>query len=155
MTMKTFSLGLIIALIAATFAAVLTVLGTHLLSQDEHKRSVLSNLFSSSEESVVEFVEIKNVVVTLKSRGNSERYLLLELALTTDSAADTRRSEEMSPAIRGATVNALSAMDYDSVREMSVESLRDTLMSAYVKRFKTLNTRMPFKDVIISKMVFQ
>ena len=34
MTLKTFSLGLVIALIAATFAAVLTVMGTHLLSQD-------------------------------------------------------------------------------------------------------------------------
>src|SRR5690606_12603493 len=121
MTIKTFSLGLVIALIAATFAAVLTVLGTHLLSQDEHKRSAISDLFSSSEESVVEFVEIKNVVVTLKSHSDSERYLLLELALTTDSPADTRRAEELSPAIRGATVNMLSSLDYDAVRGMSVE----------------------------------
>lgn len=155
MTLKTFSLGLVIVLIAATFAAVLTVMGTHLLSQDEHKRSIISDFFSSSKESVVEFVEIKNVVVTLKSPGDSERYLLLELALTTDSAADTSRAEEMSPAIRGATVNALSAMDYDAVREMSVEALRDKLMNAYTARFESLNTRMPFKDVIISKMVFQ
>ncbi|MBT9427257.1 MULTISPECIES: flagellar basal body-associated FliL family protein [Enterobacter] len=155
MTIKTFSLGLVIALIAATFAAVLTVLGTHLLSQDEHKRSAISDLFSSSEESVVEFVEIKNVVVTLKSHSDSERYLLLELALTTDSPADTRRAEELSPAIRGATVNMLSSLDYDAVRGMSVEVLRDKLMSAYTERFQSLNTRMPFKDVIISKMVFQ
>lgn len=103
----------------------------------------------------MEFVEIKNVVVTLKSRGDSERYLLLELALTTGSAADTHRAEELSPAIRGATVNLLSAMDYDAVRAMSVEVLRDKLMNAYSERFKSLNTRMPFKDVIISKMVFQ
>ncbi|AUJ79846.1 MULTISPECIES: flagellar basal body-associated FliL family protein [Enterobacter] len=156
MTLKTFSLGLVIALIAATFAAVLTVVGTHLLSQDEHKRSAITSLFTSSDdESVVEFVEIKNVVVTLKSRGDSERYLLLELALTTGSAADTHRAEELSPAIRGATVNLLSAMDYDAVRAMSVEVLRDKLMNAYSERFKSLNTRMPFKDVIISKMVFQ
>lgn len=155
MTIKTFSLGLVIALIAATFAAVLTVLGTHLLSQDEHKRSAISDLFSSSEESAVEFVEIKNVVVTLKSHSDSERYLLLELALTTDSPADTRRAEELSPAIRGATVNMLSSLDYDAVRGMSVEVLRDKLMSAYTERFQSLNTRMPFKDVIISKMVFQ
>jgi len=155
MTIKTFSLGLVIALIAATFAAVLTVLGMHLLSQDEDKRSVISSLFESKSESTVEFVEIKNVVVTLKSHGDGERYLLLELALATDSPADTRRAEELSPAIRGATVNLLSAMDYDAVREMHVEQLRDNLMQAYGARFKSLNTRMPFKDVIISKMVFQ
>ncbi|RAU33305.1 flagellar basal body-associated FliL family protein [Enterobacter sp. RIT418] len=155
MTIKTFSLGLVIALIAAVFAAVLTVVGTQYLSQDEQKGSAIRDLFSSSEESVVEFVEIKNVVVTLKSQGDSERYLLLELALATNSAADTRRAEEMSPAIRGATVNLLSSKEYDAVREMSVEALREQLMSAYAARFESLKTRMPFKDVIISKMVFQ
>ncbi|MEL4870042.1 flagellar basal body-associated FliL family protein [Pantoea agglomerans] len=155
MTIKTFSLGLVIALIAAIFAAVLTVLGTHLLSQDEGKRSIVSSLFSSTEESSVEFVEIKNVVITLKSHRDAERYLLLELALAADSAADARRAEELSPAIRGATVNLLSAMDYDAVRGMNVELLRDRLIQAYTDRFKSLNTRMPFKDVIISKMVFQ
>ncbi|HFK5799496.1 TPA: flagellar basal body-associated FliL family protein [Enterobacter hormaechei subsp. oharae] len=155
MTIKTFSLGLVIALIAAIFAAILTVLGTHLLSQDEHKRSVISSLFSSEEENTVEFVEIKNIVVTLKSHSDSERYLLLELALTTHAAGDTRRAEELSPAIRGATVNLLSSMDYDAVRGMDVELLRGKLMQAYTDRFKSLNTRMPFKDVIISKMVFQ
>ena len=92
MTIKTFSLGLVIALIAAIFAAVLTVLGTHLLSQDEGKRSLISSLFSSSEESSVEFVEIKNVVITLKSHRDAERYLLLELALTANSAGDARRA---------------------------------------------------------------
>lgn len=155
MTIKTFSLGLLIALIAAIVAAVLTVFGTHLLNQDEGKRFAINSLFSSEEENVVEFVEIKNVVVTLKSQGDAERYLLLELALTTHSAGDTRRAEELSPAIRGATVNLLSAMDYDAVRGMSVATLRDELMKAYTERFQSLKTRMPFTDVIISKMVFQ
>ncbi|HDR2158372.1 TPA: flagellar basal body-associated FliL family protein [Enterobacter cancerogenus] len=155
MTIKTFSLGLVIALIAAIFAAVLTVLGTHLLSQDEGKRSLISSLFSSSEESSVEFVEIKNVVITLKSHRDAERYLLLELALTANSAGDARRAEELSPAIRGATVNLLSSMDYDAVRGMDVALLRDKLMQAYAERFESLKTRMPFNDVIISKMVFQ
>ncbi|WP_368543873.1 flagellar basal body-associated FliL family protein [Enterobacter soli] len=155
MTIKTFSLGLVIALIAAIVAAALTVFGTHMLSQDEGKRLAFSSLFSSSEESSVEFVEIKNVVITLKSHRDAERYLLLELALAANSASDAQRAEEMSPAIRGATVNLLSSMEYDAVRDMSVELLRDKLMEAYAQRFESLNTRMPFKDVIISKMVFQ
>ncbi|MDU7868298.1 MAG: flagellar basal body-associated FliL family protein, partial [Pantoea sp.] len=66
-----------------------------------------------------------------------------------------RRANELSPAIRGATVNLLSAMEYDAVRSMNVELLRDKLMQAYSERFQSLNTRMPFNDVIISKMVFQ
>ena len=46
-------------------------------------------------------------------------------------------------------------MDYDAVRGMDVALLRDKLMQAYAERFESLKTRMPFNDVIISKMVFQ
>lgn len=155
MTVKNFSLGLLIALIAATFAAVLTVLGTNMLSKNEHTLDIINNIFSSSESDALTFVEIKNMVITLKSNSNSERYLLLELALTTDSADNNRRTEDLSPAIRGATVNLLSTMDYDTVREMNVEDLRHKLMNTYSEHFRNLNTRMPFKDVIFSKMIFQ
>lgn len=154
MTVKTFSLGLLIAMIAAVVAAGLTVVGTHALREDSNL-SAITSLFSSSDESVVEFVEIKNVVITLKNASSKERYLLLELALTTDSAKDSKRTEDMIPAIRGATVSLLSDMDYDAVRAMSVKELRDQLMVAYQARFKSLNSTTPFKDVIISKMVFQ
>jgi flagellar FliL protein len=46
-------------------------------------------------------------------------------------------------------------MEYDAVRAMSVNELREKLLVAYTERFKSLNSSMPFKDVIISKMVFQ
>ncbi|RKQ41108.1 flagellar basal body-associated protein FliL [Enterobacter sp. R1(2018)] len=154
MTVKTFSLGLVIALIAAVFAAGLTVVGTHLL-KDEGGISALTNAFKSKEESHIEFVEIKNVIITLKSESSKERYLLLELALTTDDPGNTKRTEEMIPAIRGATVSLLSDMNYDEVRAMSVNELKEKLLVAYTARFKSLNSSMPFKDVIISKMVFQ
>lgn len=154
MTVKTFSLGLLIALIAAVFAAGLTVVGTHLL-KDEGGLSAITNAFKSEKDSHVEFVEIKNVIITLKSEGSKERYLLLELALTTDDASNTKRTEEMTPAIRGATVSLLSDMNYNTVRGMNVNELREKLLVAYSARFKSLKSSMPFKDVIISKMVFQ
>ncbi len=154
MTIKTFSLALIIALVAAIFAAGLTVVGSHLL-KDKEGLSAITSIFSSTDETVVEFVEIKNVIITLKSDSRKERYLLLELALTTDDPNNAKRTEEMSPAIRGATVSLLSDMDYDAVRSMSVNELREKLLAAYSARFKSLNSSMPFKDVIISKMVFQ
>lgn len=154
MTLKTFSLGLLIAMIAAVVAAGLAVVGTHALREDTNLSSIAA-LFKSSDEGAVEFVEIKNVVITLKSTSSKERYLLLELALTTDNPKETKRTEDMIPAIRGATVSLLSDMDYDAVRAMSVVELRDRLMVAYEARFKSLRSTTPFKDVIISKMVFQ
>lgn len=154
MTIKTFSLALVIALIAAFFAAGLTIVGTHLLN-DKEDVSVITGIFSSTDENVMEFIEIKNVIITLKSDSRKERYLLLELALTSDDPLNTKRTEDMIPAIRGATVSLLSDMNYDEVRNMSVNELREKLLVAYSARFKSLNSSMPFKDVIISKMVFQ
>lgn len=155
MTVKTFSLGLLIALIAAVFAAALTIVGTQVLTRQEGTNGVMTSLFSSSNEKPVEFVEIKNVVITLQSSGSKERYLLLELALTTDESGNVQLINDMSPAVRGATVSLLSDMNYDTVRAMSVSELKARLMTAYTERFKSLNSPMPFRDVIISKMVFQ
>ena len=61
----------------------------------------------------------------------------------------------MIPAIRGATVNLFSEMDYDAVRALSVSNLHDKLKAAYAARFDSLKMDVPFDDVIISKMVFQ
>ncbi|AIR04322.1 flagellar biogenesis protein [Cedecea neteri] len=155
MTIKTFSLGLLIALIAAAFAAVLTIVGTHVLTKEDGASGMLTSLFSSSDVKHVEFVEIKNVVITLQSNGSKERYLLLELALAADEPRDVQLINDMSPAIRGATVSLLSDMDYETVRGMSVSDLKKRLMTAYTERFKSLNSKIPFRDVIISKMVFQ
>ena len=156
MNTKTLFFGLIIALVTAMLAAGMTVVGTHLLRMDEATgSSFLSGMFSSSSKESVEFVEIKNVVITLKGKAQAERYLLLELNLATDSPENTRRAQDMIPAVRGATVSLLSDLDYDAVRAMNVNELHDKLMAAYDSRFKSLRMSVPFNDVIISKMVFQ
>lgn len=156
MTVKTFSLGLVIALVAAVLAAFLAVMGNHLLAQPENGvGDKIAKIFSSDSDASVEFVEIKNVVITLKNDSKKERYLLLELALATSDAKETARTEAMIPAIRGATVGLLSDMEYAHIRSMNVTELREQLMEAYVKKFKSLNAGVPFHDVIISKMVFQ
>lgn len=156
MNAKALLIAVIIALVTAVGTAALTVTGMHLLRTDEGTgQSILSGLFSSSESHQVEFVEMKNVVITLKGTGEGEHYLLLEVNLATTDADKKKRVENMIPAIRGETVSLLSDMDYDSVRAMSVKTLRDKLMAAYSEKFASLKIRVPFDDVIISKMVFQ
>lgn len=154
MNTKTLLFGVIIALVTAVMAAGLTVVGTHLLRSEE-SAGALSKMFSSSEPQSVEFVEVKNLVITLKGNSRTERYLLLELNLATSGADNTRKTEEMIPAIRGATVSLLSDMEYSAVRAMSVNEVHNKLKAAYEARFSSLNMNVPFDDVIISKMVFQ
>ena len=154
MNTKTLLFGVIIALVTAVTAAGLTVVGTHLLRSEEGA-STLSSWFSSSKTQPVEFVVVENLVITLKGGGGKERYLLLELNLATSGADNVRQSEEMIPAIRGATVSLLSDMEYSAVRALSVNALHDKLKAAYDARFSSLKMNVPFNDVIISKMVFQ
>jgi Flagellar basal body-associated protein FliL. len=154
MNTKTLLFGVIIALVTAVMAAGLTVVGTHVLRSDEGATAI-SKFFSSSEPQSVEFVEVKNLVITLKGSSRTERYLLLELNLATSGPDNTRKAEDMIPAIRGATVGLLSDMEYSTVRALSVNELHNKLKAAYEARFSSLNMNVPFDDVIISKMVFQ
>lgn len=64
MTVKTFSLGLVIALVAAVLAAVLAVMWNHILAQPENGvGDKISKMFSSADgEATVEFVEIKTLL---------------------------------------------------------------------------------------------
>ena len=102
----------------------------------------------------VQFVEIKNIIITLKD-NKSERYLQLELGLATGDDNDVKKVIAMVPAIQSATVNLLSNMDYQVVRNTSIVDLRRQLMGEYKKDFEKLNAPMPFDDVVISRMVFQ
>lgn len=95
------------------------------------------------------------MLITLKGTGNAERYLLLDLNLEARGEGSVRTVQDMTPAIRGATVSLLSGMDYDNVRALSVKQLCEKLKAAYIAKFKSLKRDVPFTDVIISKMVFQ
>lgn len=156
MNVKTFSFGIVIVLVTAVLAAGLTVVGTKLLrNKESDDGNFLSRLFTSTHQTQVEFVEVKNLVIALKGENNEERYLLLEINLATDSAENVKKTQDMLPAVRGATVGLLTDMDYRDVRAMSVNELHDKLKAAYIERFSSLKMSMPFNDLIISKMVFQ
>lgn len=103
----------------------------------------------------VQFVEIKNMVITLKNIDDEERYMLLELGIATGDDADVKKVTALTPAIRGATVNLLSGMNYQEIRSFTIADLRQSLMSEYQRNFNELKVPMPFDDVVISKMVFQ
>ncbi|CNC47205.1 flagellar basal body-associated protein FliL [Yersinia similis] len=102
----------------------------------------------------VQFVEIKNMVITLKD-NNTERYLQLELGMATGDDKDIKNVIAMVPVIQATTVNLLSNMDYQAVRHTSILDLRRQLMNEYKQDFAELNVPMPFDDVVISRMVFQ
>lgn len=148
--------GVIIALVTAVCAAALTVVGMQYFNAGTPSgKNAISGFFHSAQTRDVAFVEIKNVVITLKGNDSNERYLLLEVNLETSDPKKTQTAKDMIPAIRGATVSLLSDMDYQQVREMTIGTLHSKLKAAYIEKFTSLKIPVPFDDVIISKMVFQ
>jgi len=154
--MKTTLLNFILVLVTALVTALLVLAGSQYLNK-KNDGSVPDSFFSSSseEEKVLQFVEIKNLVITLRSNSLKERYLLLDLALTTTDELQAQRAENLLPKIKGIAVDMLTSMDYNEVRGMSVQALRSLMMKRYQSAFHNIGVTIPFDDVTISKMVFQ
>lgn len=156
--MKTILINFILVLVTALVTAVLVLFGSQHLNKKDDEGSSIS-LFSSSpaekEEKNLQFVEIKNLMITLKSDSAKERYLLLDLALTTNDEPQSERAESLLPKIKGIAVDVLTSMSYSEVRGMSATELRSMMMERYKSAFKSIDVTIPFEDVTISKMVFQ
>ncbi|MGL5602365.1 MAG: flagellar basal body-associated FliL family protein [Silvania sp.] len=172
MTIKKISAVMAIAVLSSVLTAGLAVTGTYYLnastnssaqaSEDgapEAKPGIwhkVSGFFASSDNvAPPQFVEMNNIMITLRSDGDRERYMLLELALSAADSQAVQQTEMMLPAIRGATVALFSDMEYSAVRAMHIPELHDMLMATYNARFAELKQSVPFNDVTISKMLLQ
>lgn len=150
---KTLSMKVWVSLLLIILAAIAANYHSAILAKFKSKPVTISKYFIRGNKAV-QFVEIKNMIITLKDH-KSERYLQLELGIATGDDNDVKKVIAMVPVIQSATVNLLSSMDYQAVRNTSIIDLRRQLMSEYKKDFESLNVPMPFDDVVISRMVFQ
>ncbi|AJJ09672.1 flagellar basal body-associated FliL family protein [Yersinia rohdei] len=150
---KTLSMKVWGILLFIVLAAIAAIYHKTILAKLKSEPVVVSKSFIRGNKAV-QFVEIKNMIITLKD-NKSERYLQLELGVATGDDNDVKKVIAMVPVIQSATVNLLSNMDYQAVRSISIADLRRQLMSEYKIDFENLNSPMPFDDVVISRMVFQ
>lgn len=156
MKLKVILSAVALALCVAAGSAALTLFGLqHMENRHDRNVHVTGDSLSSRTADSVEFVEITNLIVTLKGINGEPRYLLLEQALITSNPEDARRTQVLLPALRGAAVGLLNGLPYLDVRAMPVETLTQQLTARYDEQLQQLNTSKPFEDVIISKMVFQ
>ncbi|MDA5491170.1 flagellar basal body-associated FliL family protein [Yersinia kristensenii] len=150
---KTFSMKVWGFLLLIALVIVAVIYHEAIWDKLNNKPIAISKSFIRGNKSV-QFVEIKNMIITLKDI-KTERYLQLELGVATGDDNDIKKVVAMVPVIQSATVNLLSHMDYQAVRNTSIVDLRRQLMNEYKKDFEKLNAPMPFDDVVISRMVFQ
>ncbi len=150
---KTFSLKMWVSLLLIILVSA-AILGREFIQNKFNSEPVVVSKSFVRGDKAVQFVEIKNMIITLKD-NKTERYLQLELGVATGDDNDIKKVVAMVPVIQAATVNLLSSMDYQAVRQTSIVDIRRQLMNEYKKDFEKLNAPMPFDDVVISRMVFQ
>lgn len=159
MTKKSMMFSIVLAASSAILAAGLAVYGSHLFPptvyMDGSERSESSEANITMTESEIHFVDIKNIVITLTSNGRVNHYLLLDLAVTTETQEQAEKVGSSIALIKSSTVNLLTNMDYDGLSAMHVSELRQLLLDEYRKAYTSLNLKVPFNDIMISKMVFQ
>ncbi|MGT3280996.1 flagellar basal body-associated FliL family protein [Yersinia enterocolitica] len=150
---KTFSLKMWVSLLLIILVSA-AILGREFIQNKFNSEPVVVSKSFVRGDKAVQFVEIKNMIITLKD-NKTERYLQLELGVATGDDNDIKKVVAMVPVIQAATINLLSHMDYQAVRQTSIVDIRRQLMNEYKKDFEKLNAPMPFDDVVISRMVFQ
>jgi flagellar FliL protein len=155
---KSIIFGAVLVVSTALLTSGLTLYGSHLFLPKMNSESVNSNQSEANvtlAESEIHFVDIKNIVITLTDKGRNNHYLLLDLAVTTDTQDRADRVTSSIALIKSSTVNLLTNMDYETLSLMNVSELRQKLSDEYKKEYSALNLNIPFNDVMISKMVFQ
>ncbi|ADZ43757.1 TPA: flagellar basal body-associated FliL family protein [Yersinia enterocolitica] len=150
---KTFSLKMWVSLLLIILVSA-AIFGREFIQNKFNSEPVVVSKSFVRGDKAVQFVEIKNMIITLKD-NKTERYLQLELGVATGDDNDIKKVVAMVPVIQAATVSLLSSMDYQAVRQTSIVDIRRQLMNEYKKDFEKLNAPMPFDDVVISRMVFQ
>jgi flagellar FliL protein len=155
MKTKNMAISLAKMLGSSVLTAALVVVGTQLVSTT-HSNDEDSSSFSLFERKakveLVQYLEVKNQVITLKGSGTKERYLLLDLAYVTNSDEEHKATERNLPKLKSILVSMFSGMEYDTVRTMTIDDIHMQLMARYEGVF---GKNQPFADVMISKMVFQ
>ncbi|MGE9551763.1 flagellar basal body-associated FliL family protein [Erwinia amylovora] len=157
MKIKNFMLVLLLVLVGAVATAALVVIGTTYINHREkgEDTSPLAFLSAKPKPRELQFVEVKNLVMTFRDEHAREHYLLLDLALTTRDDQHSQQTENLLPKIKGFTVDIFSSMSYGDVRSLTVPELRQLMMDSYKSNFGEMNMPMPFDDLTLSKMVFQ
>ena len=155
MKFKTLMYGVLFSILSAGLASLIVLAANHYLLIDGSPSKEKPSFFKRNPNKEITFIELKNIIITLKSTDGRERYVLLELAFPTTSEENKNLTQSALPALRSATVNLLTNADFHEMHNLTIPELRTRLMTAYQHDLEALTLNVPFDNVIVSKIVFQ
>jgi flagellar FliL protein len=106
------------------------------------------------EPSVYEFFPVEKVIVSVRGAGR-EHYFVLDLALQADASDEPKNFEQAEPIVRNSVVGYLSALTFEELRGLKISDLQERLEKVLFADFASKNAAVPFKHVLVNKLIVQ
>lgn len=106
------------------------------------------------EPSEYVFFPVDKVIVSVRGDGR-EHYFVLDLALQADASEEPPKFEQAEPIVRNSVVGYLSSLSFDELRGLKIGELQERLETALFADFAAKNAAVPFKHVLVNKLIVQ
>ena len=101
-----------------------------------------------------EFFPVEKVIVSVRGEGR-EHYFVLDLVLQAEASEEPKDFAQAEPIVRNSVVAYLSSLPFAELRGLKVGELQDRLESVLLEDFASKNAAVPFKHVLVNKLLVQ
>ncbi|TLX59182.1 flagellar basal body-associated protein FliL [Stutzerimonas nosocomialis] len=100
------------------------------------------------------FHPVEKIIVSLRGDGR-ERYFVLDLMLQAESGDEPKNFAQAEPLVRNSVVSYLSTLSFEELRGLQITELQTRLEQALFADFASKKAAVPFKQVLVSKLIVQ
>ena len=101
-----------------------------------------------------EFFPVNKIIVSVRGEGR-EHYFVLDLQLQADASEKPVNFAPAEPIVRNSVVSYLSSLPFEELRAMQIGELQQRLEVVLFDDFASNNAAVPFKHVLVSKLLVQ
>jgi flagellar FliL protein len=116
--------------------------------------SAVAEQAEPAEPSEYEFYPVEKVIVSVRGDGR-EHYFVLDLALQADASDEPKKFEQAEPIVRNSVVAYLSSLNFEELRGLQIGELQARLEKILFADFASKNAAVPFKHVLVNKLIVQ
>lgn len=107
------------------------------------------------DESASIFVSLSETVVSLHDSDGNDHYMLAELVMVVENDKDAEKVKKDEPLYQSIAVNELSDMKYEDIRALRISEIKTLVAKTLKTELAKRKVSMPYKDILVKKVVFQ
>ncbi|MBT1120353.1 flagellar basal body-associated FliL family protein [Stutzerimonas nitrititolerans] len=107
-----------------------------------------------AEPSHYEFFPVDKIIVSVRGEGR-EHYFVLDLVLQAEASDKPKDFTQAEPIVRNSVVAYLSSLAFNELRSMQIGELQQRLEVVLFEDFAIKNAVVPFKHVLVNKLLVQ